>query len=493
MPYNPVTDIYTLPAIYIAIPGTTIIAQQHNDPLVDLQTAQNYERPIIGGGTGADTAAGARLNINGVGTTTDNAVARYDGTTGAFQNSTVTIGDTGNIAFGERLVATADMILATGGANRIFLRPNGQSTNLGATTLEADGSVGINIAGATPSAPLHVGPGTDVPVTAGVSGYFSNNGTTTIVARNSSANVEAYFGVDGGTAFVGSQTNHDFEIFTNNTTRLAISAAGAATFSGAVSATSGTFTGAFTSIGIDDNATGERFQLADTIGTWGTSSGDFSLVKANTDGLLYLSGGSANSTGANLFLAGGSHATVASDWGFRSGTSDVLTWDNSATTLTLTGILNTSGALTSGGGVTSSQNFASSTTSAILAATSPGAVALRPNGTGSTTGQLLVASTGNVTVNGALSATSFTGSAAGLTSIGTPISGQSVGGVGTYAMFRTSSAALSPGDTVNGASLVYTNATGDANGGNPSGTWRCMGATDTGSNGGRTSVFLRVS
>ena len=56
MPYNPSTGIYTLPAIYLAIPGTTIIAAQHNDPLVDLQTANNYARPIVAGGTGSATA-----------------------------------------------------------------------------------------------------------------------------------------------------------------------------------------------------------------------------------------------------------------------------------------------------------------------------------------------------------------------------------------------------------------------------------------------------
>ncbi len=63
MPYNPSTGVYTLPAIYLAIPGTTIIAAQHNEPLVDLQTANNYARPIVAGGTGASTAATARTEL----------------------------------------------------------------------------------------------------------------------------------------------------------------------------------------------------------------------------------------------------------------------------------------------------------------------------------------------------------------------------------------------------------------------------------------------
>lgn len=63
MPYNPGTGIYVLPAIYLAIPGTVIIAAQHNSPLEDLEVANNYARPIIAGGTGANNAASARTNL----------------------------------------------------------------------------------------------------------------------------------------------------------------------------------------------------------------------------------------------------------------------------------------------------------------------------------------------------------------------------------------------------------------------------------------------
>lgn len=63
MPYNPSTGVYSLPAIYLAVPGTVIIAAQHNDPLVDLQTANNYPRPVIAGGTGSSTTAGAASSL----------------------------------------------------------------------------------------------------------------------------------------------------------------------------------------------------------------------------------------------------------------------------------------------------------------------------------------------------------------------------------------------------------------------------------------------
>lgn len=64
IPYNPSTGVYSLPAIYLAIPGTVIIAAQHNTPLEDLATANNYARPVIAGGTGANNAASAATNLN---------------------------------------------------------------------------------------------------------------------------------------------------------------------------------------------------------------------------------------------------------------------------------------------------------------------------------------------------------------------------------------------------------------------------------------------
>ncbi len=53
------------------------------------------------GGTGATTPEGARTNLLGLSTTTDTAVARYNGTTGAFQNSVVTLSNAGVFAGGS--------------------------------------------------------------------------------------------------------------------------------------------------------------------------------------------------------------------------------------------------------------------------------------------------------------------------------------------------------------------------------------------------------
>lgn len=102
MPYSPSTGVYTLPPVYLAIAGTVIVAVQHNTPLTDLQTAQNYERPVIAGGTGANTAVGARTNLGVPSSSTtpsytaptvDNQAVRWDGVAGAQQGSPLVIAD----------------------------------------------------------------------------------------------------------------------------------------------------------------------------------------------------------------------------------------------------------------------------------------------------------------------------------------------------------------------------------------------------------------
>lgn len=60
---GPPTYTYTLPPIYLAIPGTTITAAQHNEPLEDLAATFNSVQPVVWGGTGAANAAGARANL----------------------------------------------------------------------------------------------------------------------------------------------------------------------------------------------------------------------------------------------------------------------------------------------------------------------------------------------------------------------------------------------------------------------------------------------
>lgn len=70
------SGVYSLPGTYAAVSGETIEAQQHNDPLEDLQSDANTARPIVAGGTGATTAAAARSGLAVPGTGTVNTFAK---------------------------------------------------------------------------------------------------------------------------------------------------------------------------------------------------------------------------------------------------------------------------------------------------------------------------------------------------------------------------------------------------------------------------------
>jgi hypothetical protein len=87
--------------------------------------------------------------------------------------------------------------------------------------------------------------------------------------------------------------------------------------------------GTFTSLGIDDNATGERLQIADTILTLGVATATYNLAHAATDALLTLSGGTAND-GGNIRLFGSTRSTLAGDLSLRSDANAFLEWDESA-------------------------------------------------------------------------------------------------------------------------------------------------------------------
>jgi hypothetical protein len=104
---------------------------------------------------------------------------------------------------------------------------------------------------------------------------------------------------------------------------------------------------------------------------------------------------------------------------------------------TLTGAAATFSGAVSASSFTSTQNFGSSTAVVVLGATGAGQVLLRPNGVGSTTGQMVIATTGNATVNGTLTATS------GTFSSGVAITGTLSGtAVATAAQYRANTASL---------------------------------------------------
>jgi hypothetical protein len=88
---------------------------------------------------------------------------------------------------------------------------------------------------------------------------------------------------------------------------------------------------ALTSTGIDDNATGERLQLADTVMTLGpTSAADYFIGRVLGTGSLTIGGDASSAAGASLTLYGGSHATLAGDFSLSSAGGPNLYLDASA-------------------------------------------------------------------------------------------------------------------------------------------------------------------
>jgi len=84
---------------------------------------------------------------------------------------------------------------------------------------------------------------------------------------------------------------------------------------------------AFTSTGIDDNATSEKMQLADVQLSLG-SGATFSIAHGSTNQTMVYSGGSTSNLGSNLVCYGEAHAT-AGDFLFRSSVSNELHFDAS--------------------------------------------------------------------------------------------------------------------------------------------------------------------
>lgn len=75
--------------------------------------------------------------------------------------------------------------------------------------------------------------------------------------------------------------------------------------------------------------------------------------------------------------------------------------------------------------------------------------------------------------------------------IGGNIAALGVNTVGSYAFMKYGEA--SPGTTVAGSGLAYSNAGATSSGGTPSGTWRCMGYSATGTVYSNSTLWLRIA
>ena len=99
-----------------------------------------------------------------------------------------------------------------------------------------------------------------------------------------------------------------------------------------------TVSGAFTSLGIDDNATGERMSLSDTGAAYGDGSAGETyshLIAGVTSGLHIFSGDNSTATGGQVYLYGSTHGSAPGDVILRAGNSTFFHLDESAGTLVL--------------------------------------------------------------------------------------------------------------------------------------------------------------
>lgn len=168
---------FSLVSGYLGVTGQTILTSQHNPPLEDIAaglsstllrtgvSAMLANLPMGGfkiTGLADGTAATDAVNksqldavtgdVAGPATSTDNAMPRFDGTTGkVIQNSGVTIDDSNHLTTSGNITSSANFIASSGnvvvaptGAGNVLLRPNGPSSSTGQMTVASTGAVVIN-------------------------------------------------------------------------------------------------------------------------------------------------------------------------------------------------------------------------------------------------------------------------------------------------------------------------------------------------------------
>jgi len=118
------TGAYVLPAIYLAIPGTTILATQHNTPLEDIANEFNQPYPIAYGGTFGDTAVSGADNLS-TNATVASAAPDLANATGVNVTitGTATITSFGSTAAAgaKRWVTFSDILILTHNATSLIL------------------------------------------------------------------------------------------------------------------------------------------------------------------------------------------------------------------------------------------------------------------------------------------------------------------------------------------------------------------------------------
>lgn len=280
---------------------------------------------------------------------------------------------------------------------------------------------------------------------------------------------------------------------------------------------------------IETDAANKNWYMGANGGIWriteDTQADANTRLQIAAGGVVTISGSLVLGT-ALAVAQGGSGSTTAAGARTNFGLGTMATQNANAVAITagtITGITT----LTVSGTATAAQNFASSTTTVVLATTGAGTVILRPNGAGSGTGQTTIDSAGNLTATGTIAGDNLNTAGNPIGSVWSPwgatdafsaisariesralayannaqnnaianimptVAAQGATAVGTYIFAYSNNAGnITAGQQTGGAGLFVSNG-GGATGGGLAGTWLCMGHMNTANAATRSTLWMR--
>ena len=221
--YDNVTGVVTnaAPDQTVAIAGGTGISTSGTYPSFTVTNTAPDQTVVLTGGTGistsgtypnftiTNTSPSLGGDVVGPASSTDNAIARFDTTTGKLlQNSVVLVGDTGVVTGVTELTASTkvvsphlDALNSAGGS----LRNSSGTAQLqwgagGGSNISVDVAININPANAQVAiSPTGTGSVTINPATAGTMNNMVIGGTTPLAITGTTITATTYVGVSGGT------------------------------------------------------------------------------------------------------------------------------------------------------------------------------------------------------------------------------------------------------------------------------------------------------